>query len=84
MPKFRPIQREFYSDDFAASFQLAVHSGMGLRAAPSLPPARGYTNPALAGVRVAPSVVGGYFNPFNKPQSTPTGGTQNPPFGSGT
>lgn len=83
MPKFRPIQKEFYSDDFAAAFELAVHSQVGFRAAPQRPAAPTFVNPALAGTRVSPAVRGGYLNPWNAPQSTATGGRQNPPFGSG-
>lgn len=83
MPKFRPIEREIYSDDIYAAFELAVHSRGGFRAAPQRRPASTFVNPAIAGVRVAPAVRGGYLNPWNNPQSTATGGRQNPPFGSG-
>lgn len=84
MPKFRPIEREIYSDDIAAYSELATHSKMGFLAAPNRPSGPRANVPSISGVRVRGAVGGNSFNPANSPQPTATGGNQNPPFGSGS
>lgn len=83
MAKFRPIEREIFSDDIAAAYELAVHARVGFLAAPNRPSGPRMNIPSLTGVPVRGAVGGNSFSPANSPQSTATGGNQNPPFGSG-
>lgn len=84
MPKFQPIQREIYSDDIAAAWELASHAQRGFRAAPNMPQGPRVSAPMIAGTKIRGAIGGGGFSPANSPQSTATGGNQNPPFGTGS
>lgn len=62
----RPIIRTVTSEDVAATYGMAVHQAMGLKAAPNANPGMLFTNPAIAGVQVKGQLGGGYFAPPKK------------------